>query len=373
MAKKATKPLKTKRKLYWYSLIILLVLAAFSFFVGNNYLKDISAFKVAVPGKVYELKEGSSVGKTVKDLLKDEYPQVFVSLWTTLNGSKYQGIQKGKYWADGSKSLDELLKSMQQGDVYVEKTPVITIIEGMTLNAFLKRMEQQEKLKVETDFLAKIGDPKQLIQDTLSKQEIEAIGGLHDNLEGLLLPATYPYFEKDTNLSMVKKALKHMASFMLREWPKRDPDIILKDPYEALILASIIERESSHASERKEIAAVFYNRMKKRMKLQTDPAVMYGVSPDFKGPLRRSQLNKDTPYNTYMREGLTPTPIAMPGSESILAALHPAKSESLYFVAKTEDPKDGHIFSKNFKDHNKAVAEYRKRVQEYRKSQKDQD
>ena len=138
-----------------------------------------------------------------------------------------------------------------------------------------------------------------------------------------------------------------------------------------MILASIIERESSIGAERNKIAAVFYNRLKRGMMLQTDPAVMYGVSPDFKGPLTRSQLRKDTPYNTYTRAGLTPTPISMPGAESIQAALHPEKSDALYFVAKSHDPKDGHIFSNSLQEHNKAVSQYRKKVKEYRESLQD--
>ena len=226
------------------------------------------------------------------------------------------------------------------------KTPVITLVEGMTLSAFLKRVESVEDLPADAEFEKKISDPKKFLADTLTDKELEAIGGIHDSLEGLLFPATYPYFEKDTDLSMIKKALKHMASYMEKEWPKRDKTILVKDPYDALILASIIERESSIGAERNKIAAVFYNRLKRGMMLQTDPAVMYGVSPDFKGPLTRSQLRKDTPYNTYTRAGLTPTPISMPGAESILAALHPEKSDALYFVAKSHDPKDGHIYRK---------------------------
>ena len=244
-------------------------------------------------------------------------------------------------------------------------------ITPIKVSAFLKRIKRFEDLPADAEFEKKIDDPKKFLADTLTDKELEAIGGIHDSLEGLLFPATYPYFEKDTDLSMVKKALKHMASYMEKEWPKRDQSILLKDPYEALILASIIERESSIGAERNKIAAVFYNRLKKGMMLQTDPAVMYGVSPDFKGPLTRSQLRKDTPYNTYTRTGLTPTPISMPGAESIQAALHPEKSDALYFVAKSHDPKDGHIFSNSLQEHNKAVSQYRKKVKEYRESLQD--
>lgn len=361
----------SKFKLYIYSFIVILVLGSFAVFTGNKYFQDISNHKIYVEGKVYELKAGATVKQTVIDLLKDDYPEFMLSLWGSFYGRDFSGIQKGKYYADGSKSLTDFLHSMQKGEVFVPKTPVITLVEGMTLSAFLKRIKRFEDLPADAEFEKKIDDPKKFLTDTLTDKELEAIGGIHDSLEGLLFPATYPYFEKDTDLSMVKKALKHMASYMEKEWPKRDQSILLKDPYEALILASIIERESSIGAERNKIAAVFYNRLKKGMMLQTDPAVMYGVSPDFKGPLTRSQLRKDTPYNTYTRTGLTPTPISMPGAESIQAALHPEKSDALYFVAKSHDPKDGHIFSNSLQEHNKAVSQYRKKVKEYRESLQD--
>ena len=358
-------------KFYIYLFIVVAVLGSFAVFIGNKYFQDISNHKIYVEGKVYELKGGATVKQTVIDLLKDDYPDFMLSLWSTVYGRNFSGIQKGKYYADGSKSLTDFLHSMQKGEVFMPKTPVITLVEGMTLSAFLKRVESVEDLPADAEFEKKISDPKKFLADTLTDKELEAIGGIHDSLEGLLFPATYPYFEKDTDLSMIKKALKHMASYMEKEWPKRDKTILVKDPYDALILASIIERESSIGAERNKIATVFYNRLKRGMMLQTDPAVMYGVSPDFKGPLTRSQLRKDTPYNTYTRTGLTPTPISMPGAESIQAALHPEKSDALYFVAKSHDPKDGHIFSNSLQEHNKAVSQYRKKVKEYRESLQD--
>ena len=358
-------------KFYIYLFIVVAVLGSFAVFIGNKYFQDISNHKIYVEGKVYELKGGATVKQTVIDLLKDDYPDFMLSLWSTVYGRNFSGIQKGKYYADGSKSLTDFLHSMQKGEVFMPKTPVITLVEGMTLSAFLKRVESVEDLPADAEFEKKISDPKKFLADTLTDKELEAIGGIHDSLEGLLFPATYPYFEKDTDLSMIKKALKHMASYMEKEWPKRDKTILVKDPYDALILAYFIERESSIGAELNKIAELFYNRLKRGMMLQTDPAVMYGVSPDFKGPLTRSQLRKDTPYNTYTRTGLTPTPISMPGAESIQAALHPEKSDALYFVAKSHDPKDGHIFSNSLQEHNKAVSQYRKKVKEYRESLQD--
>ena len=157
---------------------------------------------------------------------------------------------------------------------------------------------------------------------------------------------------------------------MAAQWPDRDQSAWVKTPYEALIIASIIERETLVDDERPYVAAVFYNRLKKNMRLQTDPTVMYGISPDFSGRLSREQLRKDTPYNTYTRGGLPPTPIAMPSKASIEAALHPADSKALYFVAADVSPTKGHVFTNSLDDHNKAVAQYRRKVREYKKNLK---
>ena len=157
---------------------------------------------------------------------------------------------------------------------------------------------------------------------------------------------------------------------MREQYLERDQSIdkVVSTPYQVLIMASLVERESSLEEERTLIAGVFLNRLRKGMMLQTDPAVMYGVSPDFRGPLLRSQLKRDTPYNTYTRAGLPPTPIAMPSESSIMAVLHPARTKALYFVAKGPDPDDGHVFSETLAQHNKAVREYRRAVRAYKKS-----
>ena len=200
---------------------------------------------------------------------------------------------------------------------------------------------------------------------------LRALGGPHDSFEGLLMPATYEYEPGKTKASwMLAQALTKMAYFMREQYLERDQRIdgVISTPYQVLIMASLVERESSLESERALIAGVFLNRLRKGIKLQTDPAVMYGVSPDFRGPLRRSQLNRDTPYNTYTRAGLPPTPIAMPSEEAILAVLHPADTKALYFVAKGPDPDEGHVFSETLAQHNKAVREYRRAVRAYKQS-----
>ena len=177
------------------------------------------------------------------------------------------------------------------------------------------------------------------------------------------------YFKgKNGKLIEEQEILDYLSDYDIILPKKSD---LIKTPYEALILASLIEKETLIDEERTLISSAFYNRLKIGMRLQTDPSVMYGVSKTFKGKLTKSHLKKDTPYNTYTRAGLPPTPICMPRESSIYAALHPENSSYLYFVAKTESPKDGHAFTSSLDEHNKAVAAYRKRIKDYKSGKLD--
>ncbi len=220
----------------------------------------------------------------------------------------------------------------------------------------------------EDKFFEEVKNPRQYMESLFvdDKELLEALGGSHDSFEGLLLPATYPMVEEVPFSSVLKQSLFKMANYMRKAWDERAPDLYLKTPYEVLILASIVERETMLDSERAQVAGVFYNRLRKKMRLQTDPTVMYGLSPTFSGKLTRGHLNKDTIYNTYTRDGLPPTPIAMPREASIEAVLHPAKTKALYFVASGVSPKDGHVFSSSLKEHNQAVADYRRKLRKYK-------
>ena len=177
----------------------------------------------------------------------------------------------------------------------------------------------------------------------------------HESLEGMFFPSTYFYSTQSSDLDILKRAYETMQSVLDEQWQKRQPGLPYESPYEALIMASIIEKETGQAAERKQIAGVFVRRLKKGMKLQTDPTVIYGLGEAFDGNLRRKDLRADTPYNTYTRYGLPPTPIAMPGEASIEAALNPADGKALYFVAKGNG---WHAFSATLKEHNAAVRKY---------------
>ena len=169
------------------------------------------------------------------------------------------------------------------------------------------------------------------------------------------MPDTYHFPRGTTDLAFLKRAYQSMVRRLAKEWEDRAPGLPLKSPDEALILASIIEKETGAASERATIAGVFIRRLQKGMKLQTDPTVIYGMGEAFDGNIRRKDLQQDTPYNTYVHRGLTPTPISMPGGDAIHAALHPEAGKSLYFVARGGGR---HYFSDTLEEHNRAVRKY---------------
>ncbi|MGB2078866.1 MAG: endolytic transglycosylase MltG, partial [Vibrio sp.] len=176
-------------------------------------------------------------------------------------------------------------------------------------------------------------------------------------LEGLLLPETYNYTKGMSDLDVLKRAAVALQTELDVQWNDRQNDLPLKSAYEALILASIIEKETAEDSERAKVASVFINRLNIGMKLQTDPTVIYGMGDRYQGNIRRSDLRRATPYNTYVIYGLPPTPIAMVSKKSIQAATHPDKTKYLYFVATG---KGGHVFNTNLKDHNRSVQAYLK-------------
>ena len=187
----------------------------------------------------------------------------------------------------------------------------------------------------------------------------KAVGLSHADAEGLFFPDTYIFDPGESDLVIYRRAAGAMQKNLANAWSKVPNANVLKTPYDLLILASIIEKETGKASEREQISAVFHNRLKIGMRLQTDPTVIYGIGPEFDGNLRKVDLRRDSPYNTYMRAGLPPTPIAIPSMESLLAAASPAKSDALYFVAKGDGSSH---FSKTLSEHEKAVDQYQRSI-----------
>lgn len=204
------------------------------------------------------------------------------------------------------------------------------------------------------EWLAKLNDTPHLVP--LSAQEASSMGPFEGGaIEGWLLPETYNFTSGTTAREIVDRAYQSMQEYLAEQWHIRAVDLPYDTPYEALIMASIIEKETGVASERPRIAGVFVNRLRQNMRLQTDPTVIYGMGDDFDGDIRRKDLRTPTPYNTYVIKGLPPTPIAMPGKKAIDAALNPMATEELYFVAKGDG---SHYFSKTLSEHNAAVRKY---------------
>lgn len=258
--------------------------------------------------------------------------------YTWLNKKDIQ-IKAGEYTLLDVVDIPDLVEKVERGDVIQYS---ITLIEGHTFKQYLTQLKSQTKL----------GD----VLKNLSDREImRKLGATFKHPEGQFAPQTYFYQRGDSDFDVLKQSFIRMQKVLTNAWENRDLDIQLNSPYELLIMASIIEKETGAAHERPEISGVFNNRLRIGMKLQTDPTVIYGMGDDYDGNIRRKDLRTDTVYNTYTRYGLPPTPIAMPGEASLLAAANPATTKALYFVGKGDGT---HYFSKTLKEHNNAVIKY---------------
>ncbi|MCF7752749.1 endolytic transglycosylase MltG [Bacillus subtilis subsp. subtilis] len=258
-------------------------------------------------------------------------------------------LKVGEYALDASLTPRELLLRMRQGRVLQHR---VTIVEGWNIRQVRAALKRADPLVHTTDTL----------DDTAL---MTAIGFPGEHPEGRFLPETYVYQRGDSDVDVLKRAHAAMEKELTAAWNSRADDLPLNTPYELLILASIIEKETALPSERPQIAGVFMRRLKIGMRLQTDPTVIYGIGSSYDGNIRKRDLTTDTPYNTYTRAGLTPTPIAMPGRDALQAAAQPAPGNALYFVA-VGDGSGAHVFSANYADHNAAVARYLQQLRQQR-------
>lgn len=254
---------------------------------------------------------------------------------------KANKIKSGYYILNRSVTPIELLNKLTAGEVSLRE---VVFIEGWTFAQMRDLLDTQPLVRHDTK--------------DMSEQEIlHALGVPIHHAEGWFFPAKYYIDAGSSDVSILRRAYDTMQQHLQTAWAERDAGLPYTTPTEALIMASIIEKETGAVAERPLIAAVFINRLRKGMRLQTDPTVIYGLGALYDGNIHKRDLMADTPYNTYTRSGLPPTPIAMPGLASIMAALHPARSDALYFVAKGDG---SHYFSNNLDEHNRAVARYQK-------------
>jgi len=304
------------------------------------YVKAISQ-PLQFGDEIYLVERGDSISSIAKKLIDKKvitnpYPlKLYVRLKKV---GRY--IKSGEYkFPDGitiSEFVDRLVSG--KGQIGIK----ITIIEGWTFRQMRNAINEAPKLE-------------KLTKSWTDKQIMEELGHPYLHPEGQFYPDTYQYRKGDTDLSIYRKAFLLMKDKLDYAWENRKEDIQIKDPYEALIMASIIEKESQVWDEQPLISGVFENRLKVGMRLQTDPTVIYGLGDEYQGNLRHKHLKQDTPYNTYTRHGLTPTPISLPGFPALLAAVQPEETEHFYFVARGEGR---HKFSRTLKEHNAAVRKY---------------
>ena len=301
-------------------------------------------FPISLPQAVAEvsIEPGTSPKEVAAAVAKGGVPvnATLLYLWFRLSGQSRQ-IRAGSYEWTGQASPWQILRKLVRGD---ESSGSVTIVEGWNIRQVREALRKADNLKPES---AKLSDA-QLMQ-ALERP------GVHP--EGRFFPDTYTYSKGSTDLAVLRRAMRSMDSHLAAAWEQRNTKVPLRTPEQALILASIVEKETGLLSDQGQISAVFHNRLILGMRLQTDPTVIYGMGTRFEGNIRKSDLTTDTPYNTYTRDGLPPTPISMPGKAALYAALHPAPSKALFFVARGDGSSE---FSATLEEHNRAVNKYQR-------------
>lgn len=324
-----------KKLLAWLMLSALLAAVGLGYYLVRPLSLPATPF-------AFDLKQGSSLKGTAREmqqagLLEQDWPFV----WLVRVLGKSTQLKAGNYVLEHPVSLLELLKIISKGEVSQRQ---MSVIEGWTFK------QLREALNASPDVAHTTA--------TLTDEEIlQRIGAPEGHPEGLFFPDTYYFASGSNDLVIFKRAYQTMQKHLQDAWLTRAPDLPLQTPYEALILASIVEKETGAPVDRGMIAGVFVNRLRKGMLLQTDPTVIYGMGDKYDGNLHKRDLLKDTAYNTYTRRGLTPTPIALPGMAALQAALHPVQTDALYFVSRGDGSSQ---FSSTLTAHNQAVDKYQK-------------
>jgi UPF0755 protein len=280
------------------------------------------------------------VAQAVRDAGVDVQPELLYA-WFRVSGQG-RAIKAGSYELETGITPHALLAKLARGE---ESLHAVTIVEGWNIRQVRAALAKEDALKPDT---------KALPDDELMK----LLGRAGQHPEGRFFPDTYTFAKGSSDVAVLRRAMRAMDRRLEEAWQQRSPSASAKTPEEALILASIVEKETGRAVDRPLVSAVFNNRLRIGMPLQTDPTVIYGIGAAFDGNLRKKDLQTDTPWNTYTRGGLPPTPIAMPGKASLLAAVQPAQSEALYFVARGDGTSQ---FSANLDDHNRAVNKYQRK------------
>lgn len=336
-------------------IIVLLLIAIISagFIAYSQYTTYLdSQVKLSAKTMLFDVSKGSTLTAVANKLEKEGILGEARNFRLLAKLNKMENnVKTGEYLLkEGMKPLD-VLKLITSGKSLQYK---LALIDGKMVKEAFATIKASDSL-----------------QQTLTSNDyvhiLEKLGIATDyqSIEGLLFPDTYNFPKNTTDLQFIQRSHKMLDDYLQKAWGKRDPQATIKTPYEALILASIVEKETGDESERPMIARVFINRLNINMMLQTDPTVIYGMGERYQGNIRKKDLQQDTPYNTYTRYGLPPTPIAMAGKAAINAVMHPPEGDFLYFVAKGDGSGQSY-FSKNLAEHNKAVAQYHKNLKKFR-------
>ncbi|MDN2676154.1 MULTISPECIES: endolytic transglycosylase MltG [unclassified Janthinobacterium] len=326
---------------FFKKLVVSSVIAAIG--VGGTFVywaqQPITTDGDAIPFTISPGSGAHAAGQQIADAGVPIVPILF-NMLARIEG-KTSKIKAGSYELKPGTTPQRLITQLARGEFAQES---LTIIEGWTFKQMRMAMANHAGLKHDT-----VG---------LSDKELMAkISPEYVLPEGLFFPDTYLFAKGASEMQIFRQAHAAMIGRLSEAWDKRDPALPYKNPYEALIMASIVEKETGQKSERAMIAGVFVNRLKTGMLLQTDPTVIYGMGDNYQGKIRKRDLEADTPYNTYTRGGLPPTPIALAGAQSLTAALAPARTQALYFVARGDGTSQ---FSANLPDHNRAVNQYQR-------------
>ena len=345
------------KKFFVFLLILLLILGGVGFWGYQKLTEFVHTPVNATQDQLLTIERGTT-GSKLAALLEQEKILEHADLlpWLLKLQPQLNKVKAGTYSLTGVKTLQDLLDMLNSGK---EAQFSVKFIEGKTFKEWRKNLENAPHLK-------------QTLQDKTDKEimallDIPAVAKAvyeWNNMDGWLYPDTYNYTPNSTDFELLKRSTTRLQKALDKAWNERDENLPLADPYQMLILASIVEKETGIAAERPQVASVFINRLKANMKLQTDPTVIYGMGESYTGNIRKKDLETITPYNTYMIEGLPPTPIAMVSESALQAVAHPAKTDFYYFVA---DGSGGHKFTRNLNEHNKAVQEY---LRWYRSQQK---
>ncbi|TPG10175.1 endolytic transglycosylase MltG [Rhodanobacter glycinis] len=326
-------------------LIVLLALAGALAYGWNDFNRFSSTpLNVTAQGDSIDVGRGSSFRNIVGELRQRNLSNANPLYWRLLaEQMRVAGkLHAGEYALGVGITPRQLLANMATGKVLQRN---FTIVDGWTFGELRQALARAEKLNHDSAGL----------DDATIMQKLGVAGEVP---EGRFLPETYAYVKGDSDLDILKRAHGAMVKTLAALWSTRAADLPLGTPYDALILASIVEKETGRPDERAQIAGVFVRRLQNHMLLQTDPSVIYGMGANYAGNIRKSDLTTDTPYNTYTRAGLPPTPIALPGKPALEAALHPAAGNALYFVARGDG---GHVFAGTLEEHNRNVDCYQRK------------